>query len=117
MYAKIKENAVAVFPYTDSNLKSENPSSNFDGRFDVKGWFDQTDEAIKNGFELVEVEDLPFDKTGIDLDANKISKKTIPEKVNSKWVLGWSVSPRTPEELSEFLLNKQIGLADKNNIE
>jgi hypothetical protein len=56
MYIKVKNNKIIKFPYTINDLKEDNPFTNYDNRYDVKGWFDKTETALKEGYELVKVE-------------------------------------------------------------
>ena len=64
LYAKVDGDSLFIFPYTPQNLKDENNQTNYDDRFDLAGWYKQTEEALKTSYLVVEVNFL--DKPNFD---------------------------------------------------
>ena len=97
LYAKVKDSAVLVFPYSEVNLKSENPNSNYDNRFTLAEWYAQTEDAQSNMSCLVEV--LEQSAPTINLLTQNLQQHTLPTLVDSNWVLSWTVTNKSEEEI------------------
>jgi hypothetical protein len=103
MYAKIKNTTCVEYPYTFQNLQSENPYTNYGNNFDVAYWYPQTNDAIQNGYTLVEV--INTEKPTYDEEHQSCTINTQPTYVDGQWLLEWTVSDFTPEQQEEY--NKQ----------
>lgn len=99
-YAKVKSDTVIKFPYTTETLMEENPYTQYDDRFDLLGWYEQTDDAINDGNMLVLVEALPIPE--FDAATKKIKEASTPTLVDNKWVLGWDILDKTQEEIQQY---------------
>ena len=94
MYAKIKDNNLILFPYTLSSLLLDNPATQYDDRYDLLGWFNQTEKHLLEGYTLEEVVegDIP---EGIDGFVDAIETATVPTLVDGAWTLVVTVVPLT----------------------
>lgn len=114
-YAKVKGDTLIKYPYTIQDLYEENPHTEYDSRFDLYGWYIQTEDAIKNGNTLVEIESPPdlleeYKSSlendprlqGIDLSLYKLVVKTTPEKIDGVWKFGEEILPLTENEKLEY---------------
>ena len=96
MYAKIKENSLLKYPYEFKDFFEENPHTSPSG--DLYSAFQNT-EANLSGEVLVEVKFL--EAPTYDSKLQNAVQETQPSYVGSEWVIGWSVVPKTQEELAE----------------
>ena len=92
MYAKINSNTLVKFPYTWEDLLKENPYTKYDNRFDLAGWYIQTEEAAATGNTVVEVH-IQQDPI-YDMKTQTIVQR-IPELVSGVWTVGYDVIEKT----------------------
>jgi hypothetical protein len=97
-YAKVKLNEVIEFPYTWNSLNDENPYTNFDDRFDLVGWYAQTEDALNRGSEIVVVVQQP--EPSINWNTHSFFKESTPTLTNKGWVLSWVIVEKTPEQIA-----------------
>jgi hypothetical protein len=104
MYAKIKDNNLILFPYTLSSLLLDNPATQYDDRYDLLGWFNQTESHLLEGYTLAEVvvADTP---EGIDGFVDAIETATVPTLVDGAWTLVVTVVPLTQAVLDTIAEN------------
>lgn len=89
MYALIQNNAVAVYPYTDAQLRRDNPDTSFPREL--------TDEA-RAAWGVLPVS--PVAQPAYDpLTQNCI--ELTPVSVNGGWEQNWAVVPASSEEIAE----------------
>ena len=107
MFAKIQNNVVLKFPYTFADLQNENPYTNFGGVQDLKKLYDVTEDAEQNGnvLEPVAIDDLP----SFDASIQNCVLTDLPILKNSSWVLPYSVTQKTQEEIDKYAQDKQDG--------
>lgn len=88
MYVKISNGAVDQYPYTVGNLRRDNLHTSFPKH--------PSDELLADwGVLPVTQLDEPSD----DPDANHINPNAAPHLQDGVWVLGWTVVPKTAEEI------------------
>lgn len=95
MYAKIKD-GVVQYPYGMAELQADNPYTAF-GTSDVLEAFRGTTAQL-GGAELVSVEILPQPP----IDATQVAELDATPTYTDKWVLGWTVRPKTAQELQDL---------------
>jgi len=93
LYAKVDGDSLLIFPYTPQNLKDENNQTNYDDRFDLVGWYKQTEEASKTSYLVVEVNFL--DKPNFDEQTQYLKSKFPPQKINDGWFIGWDIEEKS----------------------
>jgi len=101
LYAKVHSAEVLQFPYTLDTLRSENPYTDYDNRFDVIGWYNQTEDARRDGKSIVEVieQDPPIFNTTTQI----IEKESLPSLIDNNWVLSWKIINRSEDEIAQYL--------------
>jgi len=95
MYAKIKDNQLAQYPYGYAELQADNPHTNFNGA-DVYAAFQGT-EANLAGATLQGV--VPQQRPSFDERTQKAALSDMPVLENGQWVLKWVVADKNQEEL------------------
>ena len=98
-YAKIKDNVIVKYPYEFSDLLIDNPYTTYDSRYELLGWFNQTDDAIKENYSLQEVKELPIPE--FDEITQKVHQMSEPMLTQGEWVLSWVVEDKTEEEIEQ----------------
>jgi hypothetical protein len=100
MHAKIKDNTLILFPYTHHSLVLDNPNTRYDDRYDLLGWFNQTETHLLEGYTLEEVVegDIPV----IDLAVEYNQTAVQPTLVDGVWTLVTTTVPRTQEEIDSI---------------
>ena len=98
-YIKINGENIIKFPYDWADLYTENPFSSYDSRFDLAGWYAQTEEAAATGNSVVEVEiqQVPAH----DARTQKILQQS-PQLVSGVWTVGYDIIEKTPEEIDQY---------------
>lgn len=99
-YAKINNGQILKFPYTMEALREDNPTTIYDDRFTVLQWFAQTEEATRDGAEVVEV--LDGVQPSFDPATQKLSLQDTPVFENGTLVFPWVVIARTQEEIAYY---------------
>lgn len=113
MFAKIKADVCEVFPYTESNLRQENPYTNYGNNTDFVSIFPTTEAATLHGYSLVEVMIDPppaFDRktqTAVQLDPAKAADGT--------WRISWEVRPLTQAEQDSISSNMAAAVRGERN--
>ena len=115
-HVKIKDDQVMKFPYDFTDLMTDNPYTSYDTRFDVMGWFNQTDDALKHGYSLHPVEEQEFPHE-VDQSIKNISLSTTPVLENDVWVLKWIITDKTPEEIEQFQLAAEQAMNSATTIQ
>jgi hypothetical protein len=88
------QNEIVTYPYTFSNLQSENPYTNFGGNQDVMYWFPQTTLG-EQGYQLQPVFETP--QPSYDPITQYIVSGA-PVDINGKWYTSWDVRTYDPEQ-------------------
>ena len=97
MYAKISNGAVDQYPYTVGDLRRDNPNTSFPKR--------PSDELLAEwGVYPVSFQDDP----SFDDRTQKASTETTPVLVDNSWVIQWSVTNKTADEISEYDASKAL---------
>ena len=99
-YAEVHGTQVIQYPYTFSNLQSENPYTNYGGNDNVAYWFPMTDLAINQGYTLAQVRQLP--QPSYDTSTEMCVANNTPSLVDGEWVDGWTVTTMTPEQKAAY---------------
>jgi hypothetical protein len=105
LYAKIDSNGNLVkYPYMYQDLLEDNPNTNYDDRFDVYGWFVQTDTHLKENFTLVEVKEEP--KPEINYVTHYLVLNPNPVNKNGEWVFEYEIVGKSQEQIDAELQYK-----------
>lgn len=112
IFAKVNGTTVIKYPYTMDSLREENPYTNYGDNNSVEYWYPMTEDAVKTGCSLVEVELLPKPEVS---DYYKIAiQDFVPKIVNNKWVLDWTIFDKTEDQKQQsrdeliFSLNELV---------
>jgi len=108
-YVKIQNNEIIKFPYDFTDLMTDNPYTSYDNRFDVMGWFNQTDDALNHEYSLHPVEEQEF-PIEVDQSTKNISLSDTPVLENDVWVLKWIITDKTPEEIEQFQIARELAI-------
>ncbi len=102
MYAKIKDNNLVLFPYTLNSLEMDNPATRYDERYDLLGWFNQTETGLLEGHTLEEVVegDIPVIDSTVEYNQTAVQ----PTLVEGVWTLVTTTIPYTPEQLAHIAI-------------
>lgn len=105
MYAKITNGAVDQYPYTIGDLRRENKNVSFPKNIP---------EEVLLEWGVVPVSEVP--EPSIDVRLQKASQNSTPTQVNGSWVLEWTVTDKTPEEVAAFdAIEEQERRSYRNN--
>jgi len=104
MFAKITNGTVGQYPYTVGNLRRDNPNTSFPRNL--------SDQLLADwGMYSVTEEDVP----SYNERTQKVIKDITPTQENNSWVLGWTVTDKTSDEIAEYDIaeeNKNRGIRD-----
>tara|TARA_R110002096_G_scaffold386557_1_gene580666 strand:+ start:184 stop:525 length:342 start_codon:yes stop_codon:yes gene_type:complete len=100
IYIKINDGNIATYPYTYSSLYSENPNTLYDDRYDLRGWFNQTETCLVEGHVLEEV--VEADSPVIDPTTEKNVISDEPTLVDGVWTLGVTTVPLSAPEIYAY---------------
>lgn len=90
-YVKVTKGTVDQYPYTVGHLRRDNPQTSFPKRI--------PDEMLAEwGVVPVTVQDRPT----IDDRTQKVEQASQPINENGSWVLAWSVTSKTAEEVQQY---------------
>jgi hypothetical protein len=99
MYAEINNGALVKYPYDFAALQADNPYTSFPPGEDVAVLFRGTTANLA-GNTLVTV--TSQSEPTYDPATQTISLASQPTLVDGQWVLVWTVSQMTPEELAAY---------------
>lgn len=91
MHVKATNGIIDQYPYTVGQLRRDNPRTSFPKRISedtLAGW----------GVFPVVVQDQPV----VDARTKKLAQDATPSLVSGAWVLGWSVTDKTPQEVADY---------------
>lgn len=100
IYAEVNNTTLIKYPYTFSDLQTENPYTNYGDNQNVAYWFPQTNAAIDLGYTLETVTILP--PPPYNPAHQKCIQDSIPTLIDGIWTVGWTVSDFTPEEQKQY---------------
>jgi len=92
---KVENGSASVYPYTERKLRQDNPSTSFPKPI-------PTSMLESYGVYAVTISSKPT----FDERTQKVTQDALPALVNNEWVIGWSVSNKTSEEISDH--NEQL---------
>lgn len=98
VYAEVQGSTLIRFPYTEGSLQEDNPYTRFPAGFDLATVFAKTALAVENGYTLAGVRYL--EEPAHDARIEKAVQNTAPHLQDGEWVLGWTVSTRSQEEVA-----------------
>lgn len=99
-YAEVNQTSLILYPYTFASLQTENPYTNFGGNENFVALFPTTNAAIINGYTLEPVTILP--NPPYDVATENCTQNDTPTLIDGVWSLGWTVTPKTPEEIAAY---------------
>ena len=91
MYAKIQNNKIDKFPFTETDLKKGNPSTSF-----PINPLENTE--LREAFDVVEVQENP--QPDFNAQTHKCVEKT-PEFKNGNWEKAWETKTKTSAETTQ----------------
>ena len=100
-YAKIKDNELVLFPYTRYWLLTDNPDIQYNDRYDLLGWFNQTDAHLLEGYTLEEV--VTVDIPVIDATAEHNLTADQPILVDGVWTRLITTVPLPSQDVAGLL--------------
>jgi len=91
MYALIQDGKVVTCPYNIGKLQKDNPNTSFPKK---------PTDALLSSFDMqpVTIADLP----SYTKRTQWVTQNTSPTLVDEVWVLGWTVSDKTTDEIAEY---------------
>ena len=98
VWAEVQGSTVIAFPYTLGSLMAENPFTNFGNDPDLAAVFPSTETAMTNGYTLAGVRYL--DEPQHDKCTQTAAQNALPHLEGAEWVLGWTVSAKSADEIS-----------------
>lgn len=102
MLTKITNGTIDQYPYTVGQLRRDNPQTSFPKRI--------PDEMLAEwGVVPVTVQERPT----IDDRTQKVEQASQPVNENGSWVLAWSVTSKTAEEVQQYDENKAASVRSK----
>tara|TARA_Y100000310_G_scaffold97222_1_gene94903 strand:- start:25 stop:486 length:462 start_codon:yes stop_codon:yes gene_type:complete len=105
MYAKIQNNKIDKFPYTETDLKKENPSTSF-----PINPLENTE--LREAFDVVEVQENP--QPGFNAQTHKCVEKN-PEFKNGNWGKVWGIKTKTSVETTQDDSNRWAEVRNQRN--
>ena len=97
MYVKITNGSVDTYPYSVGQLRRDNPNTSFPKKI--------PDEILSSyGVEPVVVASEP----SFTQRTQVLSQDAQPSLVEGVWTLGWTVTDKTTEEVSEWDANEEM---------
>jgi|SRR6056300_2008765 hypothetical protein len=97
MYVKITNGAVDQYPYTIGLLRRDNPNTSFPRNISsstLESW----------GVYSVVVEDQP----SFDIKTQNLTQNSTPTLSGDTWTLGWTVSSKSADEITDYNNNMSI---------
>ena len=91
MYVKITNGSVDTYPYSVGQLRRDNPNTSFPKRIP---------DAMLEDWGVYEV--LEADKPSYTDRTQTLSQNSQPTLVNNVWTLGWTVTDKTSQEISDY---------------
>ena len=97
MYIKSTNGSIDQYPYTVAQLRRDNPNTSFPKRIP---------EAMlaEWGVYPVTENDIP----SYNKRTQKIERDANPTLVNNVWTIGWIVTDKTPDEITDYDDNKAL---------
>jgi hypothetical protein len=96
MFVKITNGAVDQYPYTVGDLRRDNPNTSFPRSL--------PDQLLADwGMYPVTEKSIP----SYDARTQKVTADTTPAQENGDWVIGWTISNKTSDEVSEYDANAE----------
>lgn len=95
MFAKVKDNICLMYPYTDVELKQDNPYTQYATPINLVEIFSLTEQATLHGCELVEVK--MAEQPAYDDRTEKLLENQ-PIKDGDEWVVTFAIEALSAEE-------------------
>ena len=90
-FVKISNNEATTYPYSLGQLRRDNPNVSFPKSI--------PDEMLSSyGVKRVSIASEP----SFDVRTQTISEKSLPSLMDEQWVLGWTVSDKTAEDIDQY---------------
>ena len=105
MYAKIQNNKIDKFPYTETDLKKENPSTSF-----PINPLENTE--LREAFDVVEVQENP--QPDFNAQTHKCFEKN-PALKNGNWGEVWETKAKTSAETTQDDSNRWAEVRNQRN--
>jgi hypothetical protein len=112
MFAKVKDNICLMYPYTDFELKQDNPFTLYAAPIDLPAIFPLTEQATIHGCELVEV--ALGEKPAYDDHTQRLLENQ-PIKEGETWVVTYTIEELTAEEQQNLYDGRANSVRQKRN--
>lgn len=104
MYVKVTNDQAEIFPYTLGMLRKDHPNTSFPKQ--------PSDKLLgRYGMYLVDAAPEPT----YDERTHRIAKKDLPEFIDGKWVIGWSVFKKEQEQMAQETQAKSDEIRNQRN--
>jgi hypothetical protein len=98
IYAKVNAEFVIKYPYVNEDLQAENPFTNFDFTNPINELYNNTEDALSTGNQVVVV---TIDST-INFDPlKKVVQDKIPSFDGKHWVIASHIVDKTQQEIDD----------------
>lgn len=104
MYVKITNGTVDTYPYNIGELRRDNPQTSFPKTI-------PTEMLEEYGVFAVATASMP----DVDFRTKIVSKASQPTLVDGAWVIGWTTSDKSADEIAEYDINMASQNRDKRN--
>jgi hypothetical protein len=104
MYVKITNGTVDTYPYSVGQLRRDNPQTSFPKQI-------PTEMLEEYGVFAVATASMP----DADPRTKIVSEATTPTLVDGAWVIGWTTTDKTAEQITEWDTNLATQNRDKRN--
>ena len=104
MYVKITNGTVDTYPYSVGQLRRDNPQTSFPKSI-------PTEMLEEYGVFAVATASMP----DVDFRTKTVSEASAPTLVDGAWVIGWTTSDRSADEIAEYDINMATQNRDKRN--
>lgn len=112
MFAKVKNGVCLQFPYTDADLKLDNPYTKYPANFDLAAVFPTTEQATVHGCSLVSV--VFGDKPQINPSTQRVVEQ-LPALVGGVWTVQWTAADLSEQEVSDAAAGEASRARAKRN--
>jgi hypothetical protein len=91
MYVKITNGSVETYPYSIGLLRRENPNTSFPK---------QVPDSLLEQYGVYSV--TKTDQPSYTQRTQNITQESTPTLVNGVWTVGWTITDKTAEEITEY---------------
>jgi len=105
MLIKVHNDNTTQFPYTESQLRKDNPNVSFPS---------QVPSSVLSSYGVYPVSIK--EKPEYDFTTHKLSRNQLPRLENGSWVLGWTLTSLSQDEIDEIYDRYKLEVEKEANI-